>query len=316
MFNCWTLLVLFVIQCQCSESILKSSDDSCVTNKMLEDLKQQILVLQERISKLENNNNDHFIAPDATKMMVDDHFVVGVKTNDSSDEMEISLQDKITKFYYSTKVNKEQLQQYGFSNIEVFDLSVLSEFILNAINQSYSDKVAFSVLSKNNIMSIQITIIDTVVNKERQINIPLQTVQRNKVDILEEHVIDLQQNTRNLNKSIRNEIINIINTNNENINTTVNEIKNKLNEWTPSIHFVSCESKGHWFAACTAKCPDGFQVITGSCRTYNYHWMLYESAKEGNGWTCKSGANHNAVESPHKKVWGTAHCIELHPLAL
>ena len=112
----------------------------------------------------------------------------------------------MSKYYYFNKVTRDELQQYGFSDIEVSNLNVLSQFILNAINPSYSNSVTFSVSSTNNAMWIRITIIDTVINNQREINIPLQKVQINKVDISEEHFIDLKQDIKELNETIQNEI--------------------------------------------------------------------------------------------------------------
>lgn len=56
----------------------------------------------------------------------------------------------------------------------------------------------------------------------------------------------------------------------------------------PDLNLVhtSCSNNGKYNAGCTAVCPAGTRILTGSCATGNANWGVFQNWASGNGWYC------------------------------
>lgn len=92
------------------------------------------------------------------------------------------------------------------------------------------------------------------------------------------------------------------------------EENSKLQQKQLSVVEVQCKpssfSHGGLWGVCTAKCPQEFVLISGSCYTDTSWWVCSTSKREDNGWTCGCGADSNQ-KVRNRGMIGYAYCAKI-----
>ena len=118
------------------------------------------------------------------------------------DKLELNLRDKTTKYTYQSSFDSHELQKCGFSNTQVSNLESVSKFIQSAKDNEQGIDIQFDISIENTGSDAIITITRNDDFFPMLITLRLKQSPIDKVDILEQHILDLQTENKQLKKLI------------------------------------------------------------------------------------------------------------------
>eukprot|EP01084_Bolivina_argentea_P252341 423539_1 len=68
---------------------------------------------------------------------------------------------------------------------------------------------------------------------------------------------------------------------------------------------------GNAQSTCTASCPAGYTVISGSCSGGSWRWYVHQSYKHKNGWMCYCGTDDSDESKTNLYCIGHVYCVQI-----
>eukprot|EP01084_Bolivina_argentea_P102839 184229_1 len=203
----WCTICLIVI-CSASDILMEANEEQ---NAPLTELKEEIKLLTQKIDKLElmigsidpecilieGDKSKYFVSSETECINKWGQYEIEAQVN--ANKIGIYLHDTKTKRIYWNEFDSKQLQHCGFSDNQVSNLELLSQFILHCVNEP-SDNEQFSVSGNQTVTFIEITIKNKIF-RDIKIVMEVYALPRKKSDILQEHFIDLQSEYKIINEN-------------------------------------------------------------------------------------------------------------------
>eukprot|EP01084_Bolivina_argentea_P107465 192143_1 len=218
------------VQSEKHESLMK--DEQEIDREIIQQLRNEMNELRQRMHTLETIiDNLNTQCNECTEFEENDEYLnifafgdvmssvetveeYKIMTEMNDEKVQIYIHDTSTKRIYRNEFTAAELQKCGFSPFEVQSLQKISKFILNTINDT-SVNIKFSIVSTKDKALVKIVRKDTYFG-EHIISLELPSIPRKTIDILVDHIVDLQNE-------------------NENMKENINECKSQLSSITTSM---------------------------------------------------------------------------------